>query len=109
MAKGMKTGGRVKGTPNKATADIKAIAQEFGEEAIKHLVEIARDGDAPHAARVAAVKEILDRGYGKARQPLEHTGAEGGPIETQSTLNVSSLSTEVLAEIMAAKDESERE
>lgn len=69
-----KTGGRQKGTPNKVTADIKEIAQSFGEEAIKHLVEIARDGDSPPAARVAAVKEILDRGYGKAKQTLEHSG-----------------------------------
>lgn len=70
MAKGVKTGGRQKGTPNKTTADIKAVAQEFGPEAVKYLVEIARDGDAPPAARVAAVKEILDRGYGKAKQPI---------------------------------------
>lgn len=69
--------GRKKGIPNKVTADIKVIAQSFGEEAIKLLVEIARDGDAPHAARVAAVKEILDRGYGKAKQPI--VGDEDSP------------------------------
>jgi len=83
MALGQKTGGRQKGTPNKVTADIKAIAQSFGEEAIKHLVEIARDGEAAPAARVAAVKEILDRGYGKAKQLLEHTGEDGGAIVTK--------------------------
>ena len=27
-----------------------------------------------------AFKEAADRGYGKAVQPLEHTGPEGGPI-----------------------------
>lgn len=101
--------GRKKGIPNKITADVKAIAQSYGEEAIMHLVEIARDGEAPHAARVSAVKEILDRGFGKAAQPLEHTGSDGGPVEIANTLNVASLSTEALAEIMAAKDESERE
>jgi len=69
-----KSGGRQKGTPNKITADIKEIAQSFGEEAIKSLVEIVRDGEAPHAARVSAVKELLDRGYGKAKQALEHSG-----------------------------------
>lgn len=101
--------GRKKGSVNKVTADIKAIAQSFGEEAIIHLVEIARDSDAPHAARVAAVKEILDRGYGKAKQPLEHTGEDGGPIKTETLLDVSSLSTEVLEEIMKAKDAAEQE
>ena len=66
--------GRPAGRRNKVTADIKEIAQSFGEEAIKSLVEIVRDGEAPHAARVSAVKELLDRGYGKAKQALEHSG-----------------------------------
>ena len=66
--------GRPAGRRNKVTADIKGIAQSFGEEAIKSLVEIVRDGEAPHAARVSAVKELLDRGYGKAKQALEHSG-----------------------------------
>lgn len=76
MAEGGKRegAGRPKGSRNKVTADIKEIAQSFGQEAITHLVEIARDGDSPPAARVAAVKEILDRGYGKAKQQLEHSG-----------------------------------
>lgn len=77
-----KTGGRQKGSPNKLTADIKVLAQSFGEEAIKGLIEIARDGEAPHAARVAAIKEVLDRGYGKAKQGIEMTGENGGPVET---------------------------
>lgn len=74
MAIGKKTGGRQKGTPNKVTADVKEIAQAYGEEAVKALVEIVRDGEAPHAARVSAVKELLDRGYGKAKQAVEHSG-----------------------------------
>ena len=66
--------GRPAGSCNKVTADFKELAQSFGEEAIKSLVEIVRDGEAPHAARVSAVKELLDRGYGKAKQALEHSG-----------------------------------
>lgn len=75
MAIGKKTGGRQKGTPNKVTADVKELAQSYGAEAITALVEIVRDGEAPHAARVSAVKELLDRGYGKAKQAVEHSGA----------------------------------
>lgn len=86
-----KSGGRQKGTPNKVTADIKEIAQSFGEEAITHLVEIARNGAAPPAARVAAVKEILDRGYGKAKQDVELTGANGGPVETVTRIELVAL------------------
>lgn len=65
-----KTGGRKIGTPNKATSDIKALAQQYSEEAVNSLVEIMRDGSAPHASRVAAAKDILDRGHGKATQPI---------------------------------------
>ncbi|NPS37551.1 hypothetical protein [Pseudomonas aeruginosa] len=65
-----KTGGRSKGTPNKATIDVKVLAQQYSEEAVKSLVEIMRDAEAPHAARVAAAKDILDRGHGKATQPI---------------------------------------
>lgn len=70
MAIGKKTGGRQKGTLNKATLDIKAAAQKFGAEAVELLVAIASDKDCPPASRVAAIKEILDRGYGKAKQPI---------------------------------------
>lgn len=69
--------GRPKGRRNKVTADIKEIAQGFGEEAIIQLVEIMRDGEAPHAARVAATKEVLDRGYGKSQQFVDHTSTDG--------------------------------
>lgn len=86
-----KTGGRQKGSLNKITADVKVLAQEYGEEAIKALVEIVRDGDAPHAARVSAVKEILDRGYGKASQSVELTGAKGGPVETVTRIELVAL------------------
>lgn len=70
MAKGVKTGGRKKGTPNKATRDIKALAQQYGDAAVAALAEIMRDKKKPPAARVAAAKELIDRGYGKATQPI---------------------------------------
>ncbi len=57
-----------------------------------HLVEIARNGEAPPAARVAAVKEILDRGYGKAKQPLEHTGEDGEPIKAITEIRIVGVS-----------------
>ncbi|MFY3543111.1 hypothetical protein ACOTH0_08865 [Achromobacter xylosoxidans] len=65
-----KTGGRTKGTPNRATADIKALAQLHAVEAIATLAEIMKDPEHPPAARVAAAKELIDRGFGKATQPI---------------------------------------
>lgn len=70
MAVGRKTGGRQKGTPNKATADVMAVAQQYTAEAIETLAAIMR-GDFPAAARVAASSAILDRGHGKPTQAID--------------------------------------
>ena len=40
MASRAKTGGRVKGTPNKATVEIKDLAREHGAAAIAKLVRL---------------------------------------------------------------------
>ena len=87
MAAGHKTGGRVAGTPNKATADIRALAQEYGPAAIRNLAKMAglvkgEDAAVSEQARAAATKELLDRGYGRAVQP--QSGADGtGPVITR--------------------------
>src|SRR5262245_54567988 len=62
--------GRKKGTPNKVTAEIKELAQQYGPEAIAELARLATQAES-EAARVAAIKELLDRGYGRAMQPIE--------------------------------------
>jgi len=63
--------GRPPGSRNKATAEIKAIAQEHGPTAIESLVTIMCSNDMPPAARVSAAKEILDRAYGKSIQMVQ--------------------------------------
>lgn len=65
MALGKKTGGRKAGVPNKATAEIKAVAQKHGKTAIQELVRLMKEAES-ESARVAAIKELLDRAYGKA-------------------------------------------
>ncbi len=42
MAMGRKTGGRRKGVPNKATAEIREHAQQYTVEALEGLAQIAR-------------------------------------------------------------------
>jgi hypothetical protein len=86
MALGKKTGGRKKGIPNKATAEIKAVAQQHGEHAIQRLVALSKSKQG--AVAVAACKELLDRGYGKATQSHEHAGPGGGAIPVQAVVNV---------------------
>lgn len=75
MAKGIKTGGRKAGTPNKATAAIKDIAGQYTEQAVTTLVSILAGGEGiPAAAQVAAAKELLDRAHGKPGQSVDITG-----------------------------------
>lgn len=68
--------GRKAGVPNKATAEIKTVAQQYGEAAVRKLAEMAGLVEGVTAAeseqaRVSAIKEIMDRGYGKAPQSIE--------------------------------------
>jgi hypothetical protein len=60
----------MKGTPNKATADVRAAAQHYTTEALDTLATIMRDQEQAGAARVSAAKELLDRGHGKPKQDL---------------------------------------
>jgi 4'-phosphopantetheinyl transferase EntD len=74
---GERRGGRKKGTPNKSTADIKALAQKHGPEMIEGLVNLARTAES-EAARIAAMNSVLDRGYGKPVAPF--SGPDGEPL-----------------------------
>lgn len=68
---GERRGGRQKGTPNKSTADVKALIDANVDmvQVVRGLAQIAIAGDTD-AAKVAASKELLDRRFGKATQPL---------------------------------------
>lgn len=90
-------GGRPKGSLNKATASIKALAQKHTPAAMKELARLATDAQS-EAARVAAIKELFDRAYGKASQPVG--GADDLP-PIQHELNTSALSAQTLREIAA--------
>ena len=73
MARGKKTGGRKAGTLNKVTAEVKTLAMQYGPNVLKELARLSIKAESEQA-RVAACREILDRAYGKAPQPLEHSG-----------------------------------
>jgi hypothetical protein len=77
MAKGVKTGGRAKGVPNKATAAVKEIAAQYTEQAIAALVSVMQDADAPHAAKVSAANALLDRAHGKPTQTVDNKSTDG--------------------------------
>jgi hypothetical protein len=61
---------------SKAAAQIKVLARRHSRAAIKVLAAIMNQADGPATARVSAAQALLDRGWGKAAQPL--AGEEGG-------------------------------
>jgi hypothetical protein len=98
MALGRKTGGRTAGTPNRATGDVKALAAKHGPDAIAELARLAKGAESEQA-RVAACRELLDRAYGKARQPL--SGAEDAPPLFPTRPDMSGLTDEQLRALAA--------
>lgn len=80
-APGERRGGRQKGTPNRVTLEIRDLARAYGPPAIAELARLAgltkAAGSENEGTRVAAIKELIDRGYGKATQII--AGAEDLP------------------------------
>ena len=71
-------GGRPKGV-----AEVQELARQHTQTAIDALVKIAESGKSESAQAMAA-QALLDRGWGKPTQPVEHAGAGGGPIQHQT-------------------------
>ncbi|MGY8706364.1 hypothetical protein RAD16_11555 [Bradyrhizobium sp. 18BD] len=59
--------------------EIRSLARSHTRTALRVLVGIMRSDDATPAARVSAANAILDRGWGKATQPIEN--GDDGPLE----------------------------
>jgi|GEM_PF-3010147 len=69
---GLNRAGRPKGVLNKATAQIRTLAQQHGPDAIAVLVKLMHEGEMERT-RVAAATELLDRAYGKSTASIDHT------------------------------------
>jgi hypothetical protein len=65
-----------RGATSRAAAEIKALAKKHSKAAIKVLAAIMNQADGPATARVSAAQALLDRGWGKAAQPV--AGEDGG-------------------------------
>ena len=55
----------------KTLTEIRSLARSHTRTAVRVLVGIMRSKDATAAARVSAANAVLDRGWGKATQPME--------------------------------------
>ena len=62
------------GGRHKGVAEVMALARTYTKAAIETLAGIMQDEAAPKHARVAAASAILDRGYGRPPQAIEHSG-----------------------------------
>lgn len=63
----------------KTPTQIASLARAHTETALNVLAGIMSEPEAPHAARVAAANSLLDRGWGKAAQPI--AGDEENPLQ----------------------------
>ncbi len=64
----------------KTPTEIRSLARAHTESAINCLAGIMNKSDAPESARVSAANSLLDRGWGKAMQPVGGD-EDGGPVQ----------------------------
>ena len=62
----------------KALREVEEVARSHSPLALKTLAEIAKNEDAPPAARVSAASILLDRAWGKPAQTIHAKHSEEG-------------------------------
>ena len=62
---GERRGGRQKGSVNKATAEVRDLALEYGPAAVAELARLSSSAES-ETARIQACNAIIERAYGKA-------------------------------------------
>jgi hypothetical protein len=87
-----KTGGRSKGTPNRATAATAAAIAASGLTPLDYMLEVMRDESADLERRLEAARAAAPYVHSRLSS-VQLTGANGGPID------VNCLSDDELARI----------
>jgi uncharacterized protein with von Willebrand factor type A (vWA) domain len=64
----------------KVVGELQELARRHSPEVIKELARLALKAKS-ETARIAAGRELLDRGYGRARQSMEITSQPDDPIQ----------------------------
>jgi hypothetical protein len=67
----------------KTPTEIRSLARSHTETALNALVGIVNNSTSDQA-KVAAANSLLDRGWGKATQPIDGDG-DGGPVQLTVT------------------------
>ena len=64
----------------KVLGEVQELARQYAPTVIVELARLALRAK-NETARIAAIRELLDRGYGKPRQALEVSAPEGDPLD----------------------------
>lgn len=83
--------GNASGKP-KQNAEIVELARRACPQAMATIIDLANNST-DVKIKLAAAKEILDRGYGKAVQAMELSGTDGAPLAVSISFNLKSHKT----------------
>ena len=64
----------------KVLGEVQELARQHAPSAITELARLALKAK-NETARIAAIRELLDRGYGRFRQAMEITAPAGDPLQ----------------------------
>lgn len=85
----------------KMKIEVKKLAQAWGPDAIDTLAELMNDARQPGATRVAAAKELLDRGFGKSTQFIAGDD-DAPPIQFTTKIEWDKLPLDTLKQLLGA-------
>ena len=86
MASGIKTGGRIAGTPNKRTQDLQQRLEALGVDPLEGLALIAKDTSAPLELRAKVQSDLLQYLYPK-RKALDVGSSNQQPVSIRIGLS----------------------
>jgi len=64
----------------KVLGEVQELARQYAPAAIVELARLALKAR-NETARIAAIRELLDRGYGRTRQSVEVSAPDGNPLQ----------------------------
>jgi hypothetical protein len=64
----------------KVLGEVQELARQYAPAAIVELARLALKAK-NETARIAAIRELLDRGYGRSRQAMEISAPAGDPLQ----------------------------
>ncbi len=82
--------GRPKGVPNVITRPLKELAAQHGPDAIQEVRRLM-DKSRNDVVRLAAARELLDRGVGRPAQSVAVTTGPAFTLEQETTANLLEL------------------